>query len=528
MTYQDPRGARRPGLRSRFIVWSLVLALIAAACTTATEGTTTTAGDDSDGTTTTGGGTETTSGNGGELSSADAAVQAAQQYSGITLDVTWEAGPQAVDPIEFSGPMWTELTGIEINVIEMDVPDLFSTVVADHQAGGSSFDVLSISPAWLPDLSSGGVIEPLDSYIDQYINPADLEDYHPLYKDMSEYDGQRWGLFDDGDILMLFYRTDLFEDADLQAAFEAAAGRPLEVPATWDDLAEVAQFFTDELGPDIDGWGIWRNSFNDGMFLPAFQSNGGEFFDVDNDMRALINSEAGLETVNQMLAQNESGPDEMLSWGVFEPLTAFLAGDLAMTVFWPPLGRWAEAYGTDDPMMEFVPDTEVAGITGYAPLPGGHSQHSGGFTLGVSADSDAKEAAYLFTQWMTSPEISVQRVQLDTALRDPYRTSHFEDEGYRNLWPTAGDYLDTIDEAADNAVIDLTIPGAFEYIAALDQGLTSIWAGEDPQSALDNIAAEWDRITDQIGAEEARAAWEVFLQIPGSSVDTTVSELGLD
>jgi multiple sugar transport system substrate-binding protein len=313
----------------------------------------------------------------------------------------------------------------------------------------------------------------------------------------------------------------------LQAAFEASAGRPLEVPATWDDLGEVAQFFTDELGPDVHGWGIWRSSFNDGMFLPAFQANGGTFFDVDNDMRALINSEAGLETVNQMLAQNEAGPEEMLSWGVFEPLTAFLAGDLAMTVFWPPLGRWAEEYGTDDPMMEFVPDSEVAGITGYAPLPGGHSQHSGGYTLGVSADSDAKEAAYLFVQWMTCPEISIQRVQLDTALRDPYRLSHFEDEGYRSLWPTAGDYMDTINEASNDAVIDLIIPGSFDYIAALDQGLTSIWAGDDPQATLDAIAAEWDRITDEIGVDNARESWRIFLEIPGSSVDTTVNALGL-
>jgi multiple sugar transport system substrate-binding protein len=129
---------------------------------------------------------------------------------------------------------------------------------------------------------------------------------------------------------------------------------------------------------------------------------------------------------------------------------------------------------------------------------------------------------------MTSPEISVQRVQLDTALRDPYRTSHFEDEGYRNLWPTAGDYLDTLDSAANDAVIDPVIPGAAEYEVALNQGLTSIWAGEDPQTGLDNIAAEWDRITDQIGVEEARAGWEIYLLMPGSTVDTTVSALGLD
>jgi multiple sugar transport system substrate-binding protein len=543
MRRQETR--RIHGLRShsRISILVLAFALVVAACTGSAGETTTTQGGDSDTTvsggsdTTAGGGSDTTAGGGsdttaagggGEVSSAEAAVQAAaEQCSGITLDVTWEAGPQAVEPIEFSGPMWTELTGVEINVIEMDVPDLFSTVVADHQAGGSSFDVVQLTPNNLPDLTAGGIIDPVNDYIAQYMNPADLDDYHPLYKNITDYDGQTWGLWDDGDIFLLYYRTDLFEDPDLQAAFEASAGRALTVPATWDELAEVAQFFTDELAPEIQGWGIWRNSFNDAMFMPAFQANGGQFFDVDNEMRALINSEAGVETVNQMLAQNEAGPDEMLSWGIFEPLVAYMAGELAMTVFWPPLGRWAEVQ-PDDPRMEFVPQSEVTGITGYAPLPGGHSQHSGGTFLGVSADSDAKECAYLFTQWMTSPEISVQRVQLDTSLRDPYRLSHFEDETYRNMWPTAGEYLDTIDAAGNDALIDLFIPGSFEYSAALDQGLTSIWAGEDVQTGLDSIASEWDRITDQIGVDEARAAWEIFLLIPGSSVETTVSELGLD
>lgn len=35
-------------------------------------------------------------------------------------------------------------------------------------------------------------------------------------------------------------------------------------------------------------------------------------------------------------------------------------------------------------------------------------------------------------QWLQSPEISGERVKLQYALRDPYRESHFNDEGYQS------------------------------------------------------------------------------------------------
>ena len=45
---------------------------------------------------------------------AERAVEAAKAYSGTTLTITWEAGLQALDPLNFSGPLWEELTGIRI------------------------------------------------------------------------------------------------------------------------------------------------------------------------------------------------------------------------------------------------------------------------------------------------------------------------------------------------------------------------------------------------------------------------------
>src|SRR3712207_3666279 len=85
--------------------------------------------------------------------SAYRAVQAAKQFSGITLNMTYEAGLQALDPRNFSGPMWQQLTGIKSNVVELPIADLYSKAVAEHIAGSRAYDVLDISPSWTPSLA---------------------------------------------------------------------------------------------------------------------------------------------------------------------------------------------------------------------------------------------------------------------------------------------------------------------------------------------------------------------------------------
>ena len=49
--------------------------------------------------------------------------------------------------------------------------------------------------------------------------------------------------------------------------------------------------------------------------------------------------------------------------------------------------------------------------------------------LCVFERSKRKEAAYLFMQWLNSPEVSLERVMLPYSLRDPFRLSHISSTG---------------------------------------------------------------------------------------------------
>lgn len=459
--------------------------------------------------------------------SAYRAVEAAKQYSGVTLNMTSEAGLQALDPRNFSGPMWDQLTGIKTNVAELSWPDLYSKAVAEHIAGSGAYDVLDVAPMWTPSLADGGVIQPLDDYIAKYMNMADLEDYHPLYKALPTYKGKIWGFFDDGDVFALYYRKDIFEDPKLMEAYQAKFGKALAPPKTWEEYAQIAQFITDNLAPNVYGAGHFRKAGSPGNqfdFLQQFRANGGQLF--DDNMRSQITSEAGVKTFQDMIAANAAsipGNNELDAVSLW---AAFLTGKVAMIYSWPPSGRMSAGYSQTAEAINFIPKSEIAGKVGYAVVPG-NPEHATGFNKALSADSANPDAAYLLMQWMTSPPVSLARVMLPYALRDPYRLSHFKSDLYAQLWPDAKAYLVNLNNSANVALLDPIIPGAQDYFLTLDRMATSVWAGTDPKEALATAAAEMDATTDRLGADSQKAYYTEFLKLPGATADNTVEKLGM-
>lgn len=450
-------------------------------------------------------------------SAADRAVEAAQQFRGETITIVWEAGLQSLDPLNFSGPKWEELTGIKVNVIEVPTSEMFTKILQEHRAGTGAYDALNVIPSWLPDLAIAGALEPLDPYVDKYGYRDELTTIAPVYRDnQMTYDGVIYGLPDDGDVFLFYYRTDLFEDPAHMAAFKDQFGYDLAVPTTWEQFSDIGGFFTEKLAPETYGAAFFRDApYTQFMFQERFRTEGGRFFDAET-MNATVNSDIGVRVLTEMRAENAFMPPGVETWGFVENLAAFLAGDTAMTVSWPPYGRWAAGYGTDTEALSWVPKSEIAGKVGYALPPGGHPQLAAGFSLGVSASSTKKEAAYLFIQWLNSEEVSLERVQLPYALRDPFRDSHFTSEEYRSRWPEAPAYLEALQQGAVSGLLDLSLLQTDRYEEALRQGISRLWAGDDPQAILDDVAAAWDATTERIGADRQRAVYQDWAAKPNA------------
>jgi multiple sugar transport system substrate-binding protein len=438
--------------------------------------------------------------------------------------VTWSGGLQAQDPLLFSGPKFEELTGVKVKVVEQT--DNFSKLMTEHLAGSNAFDaVADVVPKWVPDLVAAGVIIPLDDYIKQYMNQEDLNDYLPIYKTIATYNGKYYGLFDDGDTLLLYYRKDLVEDPQHQADFKAKYGRELGKPQSWDwqQLHDVATFFTEKGKGQYHGVGMIQAGFDWNWFQAWFRMNGGQFFDPDT-MKPGINGPAGVKTIEQLLELRKQMPPGADQLDAVKLFTAYLTGQLAITSFWPPLARWADSPGTRVKQLTFVPETEIGGKTGYALLPGGFTEMAAGFFIGVWANSTKKDLAYFFAQWMTSPETSLERVQLPYTLRDPYRTSHIENQGFRKVWGNANEYLDQLKVAGSGkAFLDLIMPGVAEYEQAYKEAATAILGGKAPKESLDEVAEKWDRTTERLGRDRQKDAYKAYLTLPGSTVQSLKS-----
>ncbi len=449
---------------------------------------------------------------------AQRAVQEAKRYSGITLTLEWQAGLQALDPLQFSGPLWERLTGIKIKVVEVPLPEVFSKVMLDHRSGGGSFDIVDVVPSWLPDLAQAGALEPLDAFVDKFGYRDELKGIAPTFRDnWMTVNGRTYGLADDGDVLVLYYRKDIFGDPAVRGAFKGRYGYDLAAPKTWKQFSEIGSFLSEYLKPaGVYGASAIRDpAFAQYMFQERFRNEGGRFFDA-RSMKATINSAIGVRVLAEMREENRFMPPGVETSKFAENLAQFLNGESAMTISWPPVGRWAAGYGTDNKAMAFVPKSKVVGKVGYALPPGGHPQLAIGHILAVAANSKNKEAAYLFIQWLNSEDISIKRVQLPYALRDPFRTSHYTNPEYLAKWAEANSYLATLKASSESGLFDLSVIQTDKYEEVLRQGFSRLWAGENARKILDDLARQWDEITHRVGVDKQRAAYTSWAAKPGA------------
>lgn len=288
---------------------------------------------------------------------------------------------------------------MKINVVEIPINELFTKTIAEHRAGTGAYDMLNVVPAWLPDMVDAGVLEPLDAYVDKFGYREELQDIAPAYRDnQMTYGGKIYGLPDDGDVFLLYYRTDLFNDPDNQAAFKAAYGYDLAPPKDWNQFYDISKFFTDKSTPDLYGSAlILSPGLVHYLYEMRLRTAGGKFFDTDT-MKAEINSDIAVAALEDMVRQLDNMPPGAAGWGPIEVLNAWLAGELAMQIWWPPPGRWSAGYGAEDEALSWLPKSQIAGKVGYALPPDGHPELAAGFTLSVSDNSKDKELAYLFAQ----------------------------------------------------------------------------------------------------------------------------------
>ena len=352
-------------------------------------------------------------------------------------------------------------------------------------------------PAWMPDLVQAGALEQLDSYVDKYGFRDELQKIAPTYRDnQMTVNGKIYGFPDDGDVFVMYYRKDIFARPDLQ---EGVQGEVQVRPRAAQDLEAVRR---DRQVPDREAEGrrhLRRGFFREPpytmfMFEERFRNEGGKFFDRQT-MKATVNSPIGVKVFTEMRNENRFMPPGVEKFGFVENLAVFLKGESAMTISWPPYGRFAAGYLAEREGARLGAEVDGRRQGRLCAAAGRPSRARAGFALSVASTSKQKEAGLSVHPVAEQRGDQHQRVQLPYTLRDPFRDSHFTNPDYLAQWPDAKDYLAALQAGAKTGLLDLSLIQTDKYEEALRQGISRLWAGEDPKKILDDVAAQWDEIT---------------------------------
>ncbi|WP_434360989.1 extracellular solute-binding protein [Parasalinivibrio latis] len=451
-------------------------------------------------------------------------------FSGITVTVGSQNGPFIASALRTAGNAWEKQTCGKVKIVEFPFGELYPKFMTGMQTGSSEIDVLSYIPAWLPDFNS------FLSEMPQAMQSGDYwNDLHPVYRErLMVWDGKVKSATMDGDMHMLNYRADLFNDPEEKAAFEKKYGYPLAAPVTWNQYYDIAEFFN---RPDEGlhgtaeaykrgGQQFWYFFSHAASYTNDPKNPGSMFFDPDT-MDAQINNAGWLKALQDYKRGLQFNPPGALNHGSGDVRPLYAGGKVAMNIDWADSG----VLGANPKESSIVGNVRTAMLPGSSKIwnakTGTWETYNkpvaspflafGGWQLAVPESAANKTAAWDFVKTVTSKEESSKAIVTANTGVNPYRLSHYENiDNWLAIFskPEAESYLAAQRASLDapNVALDLRLPGFFSYTEILEIELSRALAGEiTEQEALDNIARQWNELTDDFGRENQLKAYRASM-----------------
>jgi len=401
-------------------------------------------------------GTNETGGSTGPGASASQApaVSAAAELSG---DLTvWAMGNEGVHLQTLADAFMAENPGVKVSVTPVD----WGQAVAKLQtgiAGNQTPDVSQMGTDMMGQFAATGALEPV---------PANFEPgtFFESAWNTGVVDGTVYAVPWNVETRLLYYRTDIAEKAGITAP-----------PATWDDLKAMAKAMKEAGGAE---WGLSLGTKNWQEYLPFLWSNGGDV--VDDQGAYQLNSPQAVEalTFYKSFFEEKLSPTSVPEG--FDITPAFVAGTHPMFFSGPwHLGLIKDAGGAD-----------IEGKWAIAPMPKKVSATSflGGSNLVVFKESDNKDAAWAFVQYLSDPKTQVDWYNEVTVL--PSVQAAWDDPALKDDPNVAMCGTQLKDTKAQPATQTWT-----ELASALNSTLEKLTTGDmTPQEAADEMQAEAEKI----------------------------------
>jgi multiple sugar transport system substrate-binding protein len=403
-----------------------------------------------------------------------------------TLTIWWAQWAPA-DGMQELANEFGQKENVEITVHQVPWANFQDQVFQEFGKSQTAFDIVVGDSQWLGRGATKGLYVDLTEWLPSAI---DIKTLHPVaLKYLAEYPTGSPHYFAapaETDAMGWAYRKDWFEDPVEKAAFKKEFKKELAVPQTWDDLKEVAQFFT---RPDKKRYGnvlVTGRGYDDIVmgFEQVLYAFGGSWADSKTlKVKGALDSADAVRALDFFKGLLKYAPPGGSKLGYGEALEPFVNNSTAMLMnyfaFFPDLAK------------------KMSGKVGFFAMPKqGDRQCSSlggqGFSISNKVAAPQQELAKKFIAWFLQIDTQKQWVQKPggfTANAEILKSDEFK---------KASPYNAAFAESLDIAQDFWNVPTYNELIAATAQQLGEALDGKkSSKDALTQMAAEHEKILDQ-------------------------------
>lgn len=303
---------------------------------------------------------------------------------------------------------------------------------------------------------------------------AQFDDFEEIATRFSEtlfiplrYMGGVYGLPENVDFSVLFYRTDIFEELNLQ------------VPETWDDVRAISSV----LSKNNMEFGLPSGN---GSYLMLLRQRDIPIYEADGISCALDQVDA--------IRTFEEYTNLYVNYGLplsFDFVNRFRSGEM-------PVG--VASFGVYNSLQVAAP--EIKGLWSMAKVPGSiredgsvdHTTMAGGSAVMIIKNSEEYEAGWEFLKWWTSADVQVRYGrEMESVLGPSGRYTSANSEAFAlSSWPREELTLLTVQMAESSALEQ--VPGGYFLSRHLDNAFRNVvYSGKEPMDMLYDYVYKIDR-----------------------------------
>ena len=448
---------------------------------------------------------------------ADFWSDAGAKFKGVTLHGVTESTPPSNYIKDVLAPEFEKKTGIKVEIETTSWDQMYDKAIKDMEAQTGIYDMVYIEQDIIYAYLSRNFLVDITQTLkdDPSLKAPDFseEAFTTFANYFKNPNGDLMGMPMEAFIKIYLYRTDLFNDPEVQAAFKEKTGKDLKPATTHEEYTEIAAFFA-EWGKDKDIWGTtfqghtghpasWYEFFE--LVAPTFGVynwgiNADDNYGATVEHGGQMNSDKAKAALKYWLHLRDYAPPESDASTWTETATSFAAGRAAQGLIYGENAAWI---ASDPEKSKVVGNVGVAlppvepGVMEDAESGKGYIGYYDGGAFGIPITSKNQEASLLFLQYIGQDSVQGPWAVAGSRITN---TATYDDPAVQDLDKKLGGYFTML---RDDGKLFAGAP-PYPFHAQVIQATTPIFfdiltGAVDPDTGLDQMAAKTEEELTNLG-----------------------------